>query len=294
MIGHRNQDASRSMSDTGIDLGAYFIRIGYHGPTGPTLAVLSALIASHTASIAFENIDPLVNRMPALEWHALQAKMIGRRRGGYCYEQNTLLLEVLLAVGFTVDGLMARVCRGVPPGRVSSRTHMVLLVTLPEGPYIADVGFGGLTPTAPLALRMDTPQPSPNETYRFMATDRDITLQAAIANGWEDVYRFTTEPHFPIDYHVANWFNATHPQSLFVGNLLVTRPLPGERRTLFNRHYTRRSLNEPVERRVMRSREDYRQVLHDAFDLGVTEDELDPVISAMQRHDADRAEERFG
>lgn len=276
------------MSDDPIDLAAYLTRIGYMGETTPSLSVLADLVAHHTAAIAFENIETVARRPPPLDLASLQRKMVHQPRGGYCFEQNTLFQGALRAAGFQVTGLAARVRRGFPPGFVGPRTHMLLLVDLPEGPHVADVGFGGLTPTAPLAFRMDTQQTTPNETCRLVARDDEFLLQAEIAGGWEDVYQFTLQPQLPIDYEMGNWFTATRPTAMFSENLIVTRPIPGERRTLLNRYFTRRRQNTPAERRVLRTRDEYQQILRDEFGLAVTEDDMDAVMALMARHDPDR------
>ena len=82
------------MNET-IELDRYFERIGYPGPRTPTLNVLHALTAAHSQAIPFENIDVLLGRPIRLEPQALQQKMVAERRGGYCFEQNGLLLAVL-------------------------------------------------------------------------------------------------------------------------------------------------------------------------------------------------------
>ncbi len=177
------------MTPDTLDLDAYLTRIGHHGARDVSLPTLRALVARHSAAIAFENIDPLAGRMPLLDVGSLQRKLIHGGRGGYCYEQNTLFLAALRALGFTAAGLMARVRRGVPPLVETARSHMLLRVDLPEGPYLADVGFGGLTPTAPLMLRLGAEQKTPNETFRLTSEGDELLLQAGIASGWEDVYQ---------------------------------------------------------------------------------------------------------
>jgi len=116
---------------------------------------LTALIAAHAATIPYENIDVLLGRPPKLDLPSLQQKMIAGGRGGYCFEQNMLLRAGLLALGFTVTSLVACVIRARAPDAPVYATHMVLRVDLPEGPFLADVGFGGLGLTAPLSLTVE-------------------------------------------------------------------------------------------------------------------------------------------
>src|SRR5262249_55952398 len=151
-----------------IDLDAYFARIGYAGPRAPTLAVLRAIHALHPAAIPFENLDPFLGRLVSLEIAALQQKMVAGRRGGYCFEHNTLFKAALDALGFRVTGLAARVRRVMPSdGSENPRTHMLLKVDLDEGTYLADVGFGGYLLSAPLRLVAEIEQEVPGGLLRL-------------------------------------------------------------------------------------------------------------------------------
>jgi N-hydroxyarylamine O-acetyltransferase len=89
-------------------------------------------------------------------------------RGGYCFEQNFLFRAGLRSLGFTVTSLQARVVRGLAIDGPRPMLHMVLRVDLPEGAFLADVGFGNLAPTAPLKLLPDIEQDTPHEVMRFI------------------------------------------------------------------------------------------------------------------------------
>jgi N-hydroxyarylamine O-acetyltransferase len=269
-----------------IDLAAYFARIGYTGPADPTLPVLRALVAHQSAAIAFENLDPIAGKPPALDLVSLQAKMVSGGRGGYCFEQNTLLKGALDTIGFRTTGLIARVCRRLPPGMVLPRGHMILRVELPEGAYLADSGFGGLTPTAPLRMVLDAEQSTPNETFRLVAHDGEMKLQARLGEEWDDIYHFTQQAQLPIDYQVANWFTATAPGGLFITNIIATLPAPGTRTVLFNRHFSIRGADNQVTRRILASAEDFRSVLTETFGLRVGEAEMEAIVRILDQQDA--------
>ena len=101
------------------DLTRYFERIGYGGPTAPSLSNLDALILAHVMAIPFENIDILIGRPIAIDPASIEDKLITRHRGGYCFEQNAYLMHVLRALGYEVTPLAARV-RLNPPQRSPS------------------------------------------------------------------------------------------------------------------------------------------------------------------------------
>src|SRR5215216_5422067 len=140
------------MPEDAFDQDGWLHRIGHAGSRAPTLQTLAAVIAAHSAAIPFESIDVLLDRPPKLDLWSLQEKMIAGGRGGYCFEQNRLFREGLRSLGFNVTSLQARVVRGLAIDAPRPMLHMVLRVKLPKGAYLADVGFGNLAPTAPLAL----------------------------------------------------------------------------------------------------------------------------------------------
>ena len=275
------------MTGLEFDLPAYLARIGYAGPVEPSLPALHGVVAGHSASIAFENIDVLAGRPIRLDLESVQQKLVQARRGGYCFEQNALLLGGLRAIGFRAAGLLARVRLGVPPEVATPRSHMLLRVDLPEGPHIADAGFGGLTPTAALALRPGAEQATPHEPFRILGAGEEFLLQAKRQGEWGDIYQFSLQEQLPVDYEVANWFTSTRPHALFTENLVVTQPGPGRRRTVFNGYFTTQSLDGRRDRRVLRGAEEYRRVLADEFGLALTEADLAAIMALMDRRNQD-------
>lgn len=271
------------MNDGAFDLAAHLARIGYAGPLDPSLAALRAVIARHAATIPFENIEVFAKRGVSLDSTALQRKMLQGGRGGYCFEQNILLREALGTLGFQVTGLMARVVRGMPDSAVTPRTHMLLRVDLTEGAYLADVGFGNLMPTAPLAMVPEQEQRTSHEWYRLMPAGEELLLQARLADAWQSVYRFPLQPQFQIDYEVANWFTSTRPGGLFVENLVVARPSDGCRTTLFNNRFSVRRMDGRVDQRELAGIDDYRTVLAEAFGLAPTETDLVALVTAVEQ-----------
>ena len=94
-------------------LDTYLKRIGLAGPAGaPTLETLRRLHTAHVAAIPFENLDILLGRGVSLDAGRLRDKLIDQRRGGYCFEQNTLFQDVLREIGFTILPMEARVRTG--------------------------------------------------------------------------------------------------------------------------------------------------------------------------------------
>jgi N-hydroxyarylamine O-acetyltransferase len=251
-----------------FDLDAYLRRIGYAGPREPTLAVLKALHALHPAAIPFENLDPLLERPVPLDLASLQAKLVGQRRGGYCFEQNAVFRAALQALGFPVIGLAARVRWMAPPDAPEGpRNHMLLQVELDDGPYLADVGFGGHLFAAPIRMATGIEQATPASTLRLEPAGAALTLQYKHPEGWRDVYRFTLEPAVEADYAVGNWHTSTHPDSLFRNHLLAERLTPERRFSLMNRRLTERWADGRVVERRLETPAELARTLDEAFGL---------------------------
>jgi len=246
-----------------IDLESYFARIGYGGPREPTVDTLRGLQALHPGAIAFENLDPLLGRRVHLDLTSVQQKLIASRRGGYCFEQNGLFAAVLEGLGFRCSTLAARVIYG---RRVSTRrSHMLLKVDLPEGSYIADVGFGGQTPSAPLRLDTTSDQPTPHGAFRVLPSDGQYEVSTLMDGEWRGLYRFFLEPQTPEDHEMANWYVSTHPDSDFRTSLYVARHPPGRRLTLLGNQFTIRDFGGTTEARTLRGAEEVAGILEREF-----------------------------
>lgn len=255
-----------------FDLDAYLSRIGFTGPTAPTLDTVARLVACHTQAIPFENLDPLAGRTVRLDLASLHAKLVAGRRGGYCYEHNLLAGHALTALGFRVTGLAARVQWNIPPAIVTPRTHMLLHVEIRRRPYLVDVGFGGLTLTGVLALEADLEQETPHERFRLMREGGDFLMEALVGGSWRPLYRFDLQPQAIADYELASWYLCNNPRSQFTNTLMAARSEPGRRLALRNAEYTVHVLDGPTERRTLRSAAEIRQTLETVFLTRVPEE----------------------
>ncbi len=225
-----------------IDLDAYFARIGYAGSREPRLATLNAISLAHVCAIPFENIDVLRGVPIDLEIKAIEKKLVFARRGGYCFEQNSLLLEVLGQLGFSVQPISARVRWGRTRDYTPARTHLFVRVELAEGSYLADVGVGSMSLTSALRLADEGEQATPHEPRRLLRENDRLYHQARLGDTWHDVNEFTLEEMPLIDRIVGNWYTSAHPQSHFRSRLVVARASSdGSRVTLADRELTERS-----------------------------------------------------
>ena len=251
-----------------LDLEAYFERVGYAGPATPTLQTLQTLHALHPQAIAFDGLSPFVGEPVSLELDALQAKLLKHGRGGYCFEHNVLFWRALEAIGFRVTGLSGRVRLNWPDSVITPRGHQALLIALPEGAYIADVGFGGLTLTTPVRMEIGLEQPSPHEPVRIIAGSGGVYAMQARAGGhWRTLYTFDLMETYGADYEMYNWYYSMHPESPFARNIILARPQAGRRLALRNSRYTVYVCGGASESRVLSQTRELRSVIENDFEV---------------------------
>jgi N-hydroxyarylamine O-acetyltransferase len=265
-----------------FDLEAYLRRVEYTGSREPTLDTLRALHLKHPLAIPFETLDTLSGRTVALDAGALQRKLVDERRGGYCFEHNLLFSHVLRALGFEVAALAARVVWMRPDDGRRPRTHMLLFVQLGEGGYFCDVGFGGLTLTAPLRLEPDVEQPTPHETCRVRREGREFSLEARVQGQWQPMYRFDLQEQRQVDIEVLNHYVATHADSPLRGVLLAAKPGVDRRYGLRNNQLSIHHRDGRSEHQELASGAALRAVLEQTFGIAVPADpRIDEALARM-------------
>lgn len=260
-------------------LDAYCARIGYTGSREPTLATLYALQELHPAAIPFEALDVLMDRQVELAPEAVDAKLIHARRGGYCFEQNSLFKRVLQALGFEVEGLIAQVRWQLgEDGLTRPRTHMVLRVTVDGTPWLADVGFGGAVLTAPIRFDHAAPQATPHERFRLTPAGNEHLLEVEVGGEWQAAYQISPALQTAGDYDMANYYTATHPASHFRHKLIVARTTPKARHALLQNRLTIRGADGSSERSYLDA-DTIERALRDIFQLPL-DPSWRPVIEA--------------
>jgi len=261
-------------------LAAYLERIGLDAPAPATQDGLKRLMAAHLHAIPFENLDVFLGRGSARGIEAIHAKLVERRRGGWCYEQNGLFGWALGEMGFDVTPMAARVNKteGEPGG------HLTLLVRADRQEWLVDVGFGG-SQVAPLPLE---PHSSRHEPFSISLTRRGDWWRYTEDPGDKPFfYEFRREPADP--GRLAHWnaWQETDPASNFVGNLVAQRRLGSEHLMLRGRVFTILS-TAGASRRLLSGPNELVELLHSRFDLDV------PEVAERWPQIAARHEELFG
>lgn len=208
---------------------AYLSRIGVARPASPDADALRALHLSHLRTVPFENLSIHLGEEIVLAEQPLLDKIVGARRGGFCYELNGAFATLLRALGYQVELLSARVFGaeglGVP------YDHLALRVQTPSGPWLADVGFGRHS-HFPLRWDSRAEQADPGGVFRIEETgegDLDVLRDGT------PQYRLEQRPRTFAEFEVGCWWNRTSPKSHFTRSLVCSRLTETGRITLSGR-----------------------------------------------------------
>lgn len=250
-----------------FDLPAYLDRLGMVRPD-PTRAGLAAVQRAQMRAIPFENLDPLRGITPDLSLDALQRKLVAGRRGGYCFEQNSLLSAALDALGLPHRKVLARVRPDGGPG--GGRTHLALLVQVEGATLLADAGFGGPGADLPLPLGDETPVEGSEGAWRLRQEGPLRIVEKRIPGDWLPLYEFDEAEVRPIDLAIANHYCATHPSAPFPTHAMLARHAPDGRRSLWDRRFTRDGKT-----RDLADADDFHRTLAAEFTLSLPRAETD-------------------
>jgi len=266
-----------------FDLPAYLARIGLPAPDRADLQALVRLHRAHTSAIPFENLDIQMGRAIDLDPASLQAALVARRRGGYCFQQNGLFRLALTAMGFEPRQREARVRRAAD-GRMLARTHMVQVVYIEGAAWLVDVGFGAEGIAEP--VRLDgTPAVQDGWTYRIAREGPLYVLQRSLHDRWNDLYAFRDDDVYDVDYAVGNWYTSTHPDSQFVLTLTAQRIIGDTRHALRNLTYSVAQHGSDWQTRTI-ARAELVPLLRDVYGLDIPDSAhfraLDPDVSPMK------------
>ncbi len=214
-----------------LAMDAYLSKLGYSGPLTPRYELLSELHFLHQQKIPFENLDVLLDKIPALDEASLLNKLVHSARGGYCFELNLAFAHLLKGLGFQVEPRLGRVLMLNPDATQVPRTHVWLLVRLEGESYLCDVGFGAGSVLRPTLLQAGAPFEQDHERYQLVEIPgpKGLTLLREHRGKMLPLYWLDPAPVYPIDLVQSNFWVATYPGSRCRQGLTVTLLKNGER-----------------------------------------------------------------
>ncbi|MGW6389839.1 arylamine N-acetyltransferase family protein [Streptomyces sp. NPDC055103] len=256
------------------DAAAYLERIGAPRPASADATALRELHVRHLLSVPFENLSIHLGEDIVLDEKALVDKVVGGRRGGFCYEINTTFAVLLRELGYRVSLLQARVVD--PTGKLGiPYDHMALLVETADGErWLADVGFGDHS-HYPLAFDERGDQKDPGGVFRVQEAADGAPGDLDVLRDGKPQYRLEVRPRELADFTAGSWYHRTSPDSHFPRSLICSLLTEEGRITLSDRKLITRALGERVER-VLDGDEEVRDAYRELF--GIVLEELPVVV----------------
>jgi N-hydroxyarylamine O-acetyltransferase len=216
------------MTASNFNLSKYLARIGYEGEVHTDVATLTQLMQKQLRSIPFENTEVQSGRIPSLIPEDIYTKIITNRRGGYCYEINGIFAMSLSAIGF--EWYFAGARPMFYPMR-RPKTHMVVIVRVEGKDYLCDTGFGGYALRAPIEI-VEGKVVQDGDRFGLELIDGEYVLSSFVQDEWQRQYGFALQPQEWIEFSLANYFNATHPDTIFTQKKLAIMQTPNGRKIL--------------------------------------------------------------
>ncbi|WP_219416642.1 arylamine N-acetyltransferase family protein [Pseudonocardia nigra] len=211
-----------------MDADALLARIGATRPVRPTAAALAALQGAHVTAVPFENYDIHRGVPISLDLSDHQDKIVGRGRGGFCYELNGLFAALLRELGFGVT-LVSAFSLGDDGARGPDFDHLRLLVDTDDGRMIADVGNGA---------RWKRPVPLRSGVHGNVQVHRDgdlwWTSEQRPDGRWERGWAWTTQPRELAEFTERCRYQEHDPASHFVTRRLAVLATGSGRLSLLN------------------------------------------------------------
>ena len=265
-----------------MDIERYLERIEVSGPLPPTVETLRRLQRAHMLHVPFESYDCALGRPVVVDPEVNFEKIVGRHRGGFCFELNGPFSRLLEALGFEVTLLSARPFTvGKEAEAEPDFSHLALMVPVDGERWLADVGFGdgSLEP-----LRLDPPVKSAGATLGAAADSAPLfrinpgvgdqlwsKVQVA-GHGDAESYLFSLVPRRIEDFAGMCRHYSTSPASWFVTSPVCSMATETGRITLFQHRRVITTENGVRTERAIADDAEELAILRDVF--GVV---LDPI-----------------
>jgi N-hydroxyarylamine O-acetyltransferase len=262
-----------------MNLDTFRTRLQYKGDFVPTLEVLTALQKQFLLQVPFENLDIHLDVPMDLTVPALYHKIVERKRGGLCFENNTLFHALLTQIGFKVAFVRAEMYQNKPFTGITN--HMALRVDLNEETYLVDVGNGRFY-GSPIPLHSGAEVQGEDTLYWIENFENNTTLMYRDSKGENQPrYAFHLEA-MPLEAFIEpSIYTQKAPESIFRQKLLVTLYQKEGRVTLSDMKLLT-TKNGIQESKALTSPDDYRALLDGVFGIQLEAFQMDYLIHKMR------------
>ena len=230
-----------------FELSDYLKRIKLAKTPEPTLEFVAEMMQQHTFTIPFENLDVQAGNIVSLVPEEIVDKIVHQNRGGYCYEVNGILAMALQKLGISCYFTAAH---SMTYGVRRPRTHLVIIAKIEGKTYLLDTGFGSNGIRLPMDLSQTNQEiMQDGQAYKLEKKGSDFNLYTLVQEAWLPQYSFKKQAYEYIEFSLANYYNSTHPNSIFVKAPLIVLFTPEGKKVLTGnviKHYVNGEMTEKV------------------------------------------------
>ncbi|XP_069840545.1 arylamine N-acetyltransferase, pineal gland isozyme NAT-10-like [Dendropsophus ebraccatus] len=213
-----------------MDMKAYLQRVNLTDTGPPSLSALQELHRRHVLAVPFESLSIHSGEKIILDISWIYDKIVVRRRGGFCYENNGLFSWVLQQLGYQPRVLAARSRDRMTGTYGLPFDHMISTVELEGRTWLCDVGYGeGIAEPVPLEAGWEGEQDS--GVFRLQVEGDEWHMERKEEETWRCLYKFTLKECTFEDFREMCEYHQTSPSSFFVKKSFCTQLLPGARLT---------------------------------------------------------------
>jgi N-hydroxyarylamine O-acetyltransferase len=192
-------------------------------------------------------------------------KVIGEKRGGFCYELNGSFYELLKEIGFQSKIISAKVSKG--NGEFGAEyDHLAIITRIETDEYLVDVGFGSFT-AEPLKFVLDVEQQDASGVFMIRKFDDGyFEVVKKDDDGWRSEYIFKSIERDLSEFSEMCQFHQTSPESHFTRGKVCSLMTAEGRKTLTDGKFIE-TVNEHKKEISVNSVEQFDEILAAEFNI---------------------------
>ena len=233
-----------------------------------TLNDITKLIKAHLKSFPFSSLKVLLKEEISLDLESIYKSIVIKKRGGYCFEHNKLMYEVLKELGFNVTYYLARVINNtdnIPP-----QTHRFTLLNFEGEEYLIDVGIGFRTPSIPVIFGNKSSVSHLGIEYKIIELEDNTFSMQLIEKGKPfNATKFDLKRCYESDFEMGHFYSYKNPNAVFVNNFVISLIQNSVIHTLVNNKYLKIYEDKTDEVKI-KSAEQLNKILKDDFNSEFT------------------------
>lgn len=249
-----------------MQLQAYLDRIGY--TAGPELSAenLHKLIRCHLETVPFENLDICYNpKRMSTKYEDMYHKVVVRKRGGICFELNSIFFWLMEQMGYEVYPLHVRLLRA--PDMPAPITHRGNMAIVDGRKYFCDVGFGGPGPKGLICVDETEVQYVAGEPFKVEKDGYYVIISRQNDGQWVPIIKFADIPAVHEDFEFLLFAFTVDPEAHFVKSRIVNLCRPdGDYLALTDMEFSKKE-NGQVTKRTLANEEEVWEVLRREFGI---------------------------